>query len=202
MTRHCQMMRAKIANEWVLKSTEIHAVKVQVWAEMSKRGTTSICIFDPIMDGMLHTQLGSVTASFHRETISWQWVSSEYCFLQDPNNPKHTSGVAKDFYQKKGINWWPTSTSSVDINPIEHVWRQLKHFIAFEQEKLIVGICSCWKSRMTPDKCIKYINHTFTLLPKVVVKEVWITGDWRSLLHLAYADTHYSLHAWQFFSVK
>ena len=102
-------------------------------------------------------------------------------FMQD-NDPKHTSRVAKDFYEKKCINWWPTPASSVDFNPIERVWRELKHYIAravkpLNKKELVEGICSFWRERMPTEKCCVYIGHTFTVLPKIVAKYGGITGE-------------------------
>ena len=63
------------------------------------------------------------------------------------NDPKHTSLVAKAYYQEKGLNWWPTPAISADFNPIEHFWREFKwkHFIAqyvklVNKKELIDGI--------------------------------------------------------------
>lgn len=101
--------------------------------------------------------------------------------MQD-NDPKHTSRVAKAFYVEKGINRWPTPASSANFNPIEHVWRELKHFIArtvkpLTKNELVAGIFQFWQMKMTPSKCTKYINHTFVVLPKIVAKESRITGE-------------------------
>ena len=57
LTRHSQTMQVKIGKKRVLKPAAKHAVKVHVWAGISKRGATNICVFDQIMDGMLYTQI-------------------------------------------------------------------------------------------------------------------------------------------------
>ena len=178
LTCHCQTMRVKIGKERVLKPAAKNAVKVHVWAGISKRGATNICVFDQTMDGVLYTQ---ILERYLLPFIEKHFRGTEYRFMQD-NDPKHTSRVAKDFYQEKGINWWPTPASSADFNPIECVWRELKHFISrhikpLNKKELIDGICLFWKSRMTPEKCIKYIDHTFSVLPKIVVKQGGITGE-------------------------
>ena len=69
--------------------------------------------------------------------------------MQD-DDPKPTSRVAKDVYAQKGINWWKTPASSADFNPIERVWRELKHFIArvvkpLTKEELMKGIFLFWQ---------------------------------------------------------
>ena len=50
--------------------------------------------------------------------IESHFQGMDYHFMQD-NDPKHTSLKARASYKEKGINWWPTSASSADFNPIE-----------------------------------------------------------------------------------
>ena len=99
-------MRVKIGKEKVLKPAAKHAVKVglgHVWAGISQRGATNICVFDQILDGVLYTQ---ILDKYLLPFIEKQFHATEYWFMQD-KDPKHTSRVAKDFYLAKGINWLP-----------------------------------------------------------------------------------------------
>ena len=57
LVRHSQIMRVKIGKEWILKPAPKHAVKVHVWAGISKSRATPICVFDQIMDEILYTQI-------------------------------------------------------------------------------------------------------------------------------------------------
>ena len=96
-------------------------------------------------------------------------------FMQD-NDPKHTSRLAKAFYDSEGINWWPTPAESPDLNPIELVWHELKHFLrkAFKpttKDELIDGIKTFWLKRMTEEKCNRYIDHLKKYVPKVIERE-------------------------------
>ena len=76
-----------------------------------------VYVFDQVIDGVLYTQ---ILNQYLLIFIQKQFLGTEYCFMQD-KDPKHTSSVAKDFYQAKGINWWPTPASSADFNPIDRV---------------------------------------------------------------------------------
>ena len=178
LKRHSQTMRVKIGKERVLKPVAKHALKVHVWAGISKIGATNICIFDQIMDAPLYVK---ILEGFLLPFLEKVFQGKQYRFMQD-NDPKHTSRVAKAFYEEKGINWWPTPASSADINPIERVWRELKYFLARDvkpltKQELVDGIKLFWAERMTPTKCTKYIEHTHVVLPKVVQQEGGITGE-------------------------
>ena len=178
LRRHSQTMRVKIQKERPLKPQAKHAVKVHVWAGISMRGATKICIFDQVMDAPLYI---GILREFLLPFIEKKFHGCEYRFMQD-NDPKHTSRKAREFYEVEGINWWPTPASSADINPIERVWRELKFFIArhvkpLTKKELVAGICLFWKTRMTPQKCIRYIAHTHDVLPKIIEEEGEFTGE-------------------------
>ena len=178
LRRHSQTMRVKIGKEIKLKPQAKHTLKVHVWAGISMRGATKICIFDQIMDASVY--IGILTDHL-LPFIEKKFQSSGYRFMQD-NDPKHTSKKAKEFYEEKGINWWPTPASSADINPIERVWKEMKFYIArhvkpLTKNELVGGINRFWKERMTQAKCVRYISHTHDVLPKVIEEGGGITGE-------------------------
>ena len=178
LTRHCRTMRVKVGKERVFKPAPKHALKVHVWAGISKCGATHICVFDQIMDGPLYVK---ILEDFLVPFLNEAFPDGDYRFMQD-NDPKHTSRAAKDFFEENDIKWWPTPASSADFNPIERIWAELKHYIArtvkpINKKELVEGITSFWKERMTPEKCCMYIGHTFSVLPKIVAKHGGITGE-------------------------
>ena len=72
-----------------------------------------------------------------------------YRFQQD-NDPKHTSNRAKSYMEENNINWWITPAESPDLNPIELVWHELKHFIRntvkpHTKDELVNGIARFWQ---------------------------------------------------------
>jgi len=49
-------------------------------------------------------------------------------FMQD-NDPKHTLKMGKEFMTENGVTWWKTPPESLDLNPIENLWHEMKEFI-------------------------------------------------------------------------
>ena len=79
-----------------------HPLKLHVWASLSRHGATNICIFEGIMEANLYCSiLESTLVPFIRDTLP------NHRFMQD-NDPKHTSRLAKAFFERNGINWWRT----------------------------------------------------------------------------------------------
>ena len=64
--------------------------------------------------------------------------------MQD-NDPKHTSRIAKDYFEDNSINWWKTPAECPDFNPIENLWHELKEYNWCEEkpktkQQLVDGI--------------------------------------------------------------
>ena len=162
-------MRVKVGREVPFKPVAKHALKGLVWAGISKRGATNICIFEQTMEAPLYVH---ALKGFLVLFIQKHFEGTNYRFMQD-NDPKHTSRLAKAFYEEEGINWWPTPASSADFNPIERVWRELRYFFAREAKPMrkkepVDGIKAFWSKAMTAAKCQRYIEHTHVVLPKII----------------------------------
>ena len=152
-----------------LKGKPKHPVKVHVWAGISKRGPTELMVFEGIMDAQFYVSeiLSNGLLPFIRRTFP-----DGHRFQQD-NDPKHTSRLASSFMEDNGINWWKTPPESPDLNPIEMLWHELKHFLRNivkprTKEELINGIARFWNERVDAEKCTKYIGHLHKVLPIVV----------------------------------
>ncbi len=144
-----------------------HPAKVHVWAGISERGSTSVCIFEGKMNAPLYTAILDKALIPFLETV---YPDGHRC-MQD-NDPKHTSNHAKGFMEDKGVNWWTTPPESPDLNPIENLWHDLKEYTRREvkphtKDRLISGIEEFWQ-RVDVAKCKKYIGHLRKVVPRVI----------------------------------
>lgn len=158
-----------------LKPRPKHPLKVHVWAAISKRGALKVCIFEGKMDAIFYV---SMLKKYLLLFIANNFPTS-HRFMQD-NDPKHTSRLAKQFFEENNVNWWKTPPESPDCNPIENLWHELKEFIRREvkphtKQELVDGIAQFW-STVDQQKCCLYINYLTKVLPKVIELEGEATG--------------------------
>ena len=98
-----------------------------------------------------------------------------HCFMQD-NDPKHCSKRGERFKENE-VSWWRTPPESLDQNPNENLWHELKKFIGRKvkpktKDEHVSGIFQFWAT-VYFIKCRKYICH----LDKVVPKVIELNGD-------------------------
>ena len=96
-----------------------HPVKVHVWAGIGWHGA---CVFDGIMDAPMYVHIQQVALL---PTLQRPEYENSHHFMHH-NDPKHTSRIAKAFFDQNGVNWWRIPPESPDANPIENLWHELK----------------------------------------------------------------------------
>ena len=87
---------------------------------------------------------------------------SLYQWLQQDNDPKHTSNLVLDYLESEDTNYWRTPSESPHLNPIEML-AEMKYFLRknikpLTQDQLVTRIKSFWDTVCTA-KCNRYINH-------------------------------------------
>ena len=177
MENHAKICFRRKWEQPKLKGRPKHPYKVHIWAGISKRGASKVLLFT-----------GNMNARFYVDEILEKtlipFIQSHFPdghrFQQD-NDPKHTSKLAQNFIAENGINWFQTPAESPDLNPIELLCHELKHFLRTivkptTKDELIGGITQFWQTRMTAEKCTTYINHLQKVVPIVIEREGRASG--------------------------
>ena len=93
------------------KSRPKHPCKVHVWAGISWKGATEVCIFEGIMAAQLYP--GKISYSVYQV-----YNPSEHRFMQD-NDPKQTSRRAQEIFRNQLVE--------DSCKPqLKHLWHELK----------------------------------------------------------------------------
>ena len=141
-----------------------HPFKLHVWAGISRRGRTKMIIFSGIMRKEFYVKILDDSLL---EFIEKRYPDS-HRFQQD-NDPKHKSKFALKYLEESNINYWPTPAESPDLNPIEMLWAEMKHYLRkyvkpSNKEQLVTGLQNFWNT-VTVEKCNRYIDHLYKVLP-------------------------------------
>ena len=133
----------KVGSQPKRKARVKHPYKVMVWAGISKKGATNICILNCSVNSAVYQEvLRTHLLPFLRDRLP------NGIFQQD-NAPCHTARATRDFFERHNISLLKTPPESPDLNPIENLWHELKNFIRSiakptTKEELLHAIQSFW----------------------------------------------------------
>jgi len=96
--------------------------KVMAWGGISEKSKTPLFCFTNIIDGPFYVGiLRDQLLPAARKMYGSDWR------LQQDNDPKHTSRVAKAFIAENRINAVDWPSNSLNLNPIENMWYLVKN---------------------------------------------------------------------------
>ncbi|GLB39423.1 putative DDE superfamily endonuclease [Lyophyllum shimeji] len=102
---------------------------IMVWGCVTGEGMGRLHRIEGIMDGPGYVDILNKNLLGTIKDYKFKKTGKGKIIFQQDNDPKHTSRVAKDWFQKKKITVLPWAPSSPDMNIIEHVWDQIDRLI-------------------------------------------------------------------------
>ncbi|KAG2459991.1 TCB1 transposase, partial [Polypterus senegalus] len=139
---------------------------IMLWGCFSAAGT-----------GRLVRIKGKMTAAMYRDILDENLLQSalglrlgrRFIFHQD-NDPKHTAEISKEWLQDNSVNVLEWPSQSPDLNPIEHLWRDLKMAVHRRFPSNLMELESCkekW-AKLAKDRCAKPVASYSKRLEAVI----------------------------------
>ncbi|CDQ63109.1 unnamed protein product [Oncorhynchus mykiss] len=132
---------------------------IMLWGCFSAKGTGQLHRIKGTMDGAMYRQIlgENLFPSARALKMGRGWV------LQYDNDPKHTIKATKEWLKKKHIKVLEWPSQSPDLNPIEHLWRELKVQVAKRHSRNLNDldkICKEEWDKIPPEMCANLVTTT------------------------------------------
>ena len=155
------------------KAQPKYPLKIMVWAGISRKGATNICLLNCFDNSSVYPQVlrTHLLPFLHENLPDGQ--------LQQDNVSCHMSRVTHKFVADNKVPLFQTPPESPDCSPIENMWHELKHFIRTtvkpqNKDELMRGIETFWGT-VTQEKCCRYIDY-LQVIPKILEVNGEATG--------------------------
>ncbi|KAG2461859.1 TC1A transposase, partial [Polypterus senegalus] len=127
----------------------------------------------------------NMTAAMYRDILDKNLLHSaldlrlgrRFIFQQD-NNPKHTAKISKECLQDNSVNVLEWPSQSPDLNPIEHLWRDLKMAVHRRFPSNLMELERCCKeewAKLDKDRCAKLVASYSKRLEAVIAAKGALT---------------------------
>lgn len=140
--------------------------RINAWGGFCSRGKTSLHCFRENMTGQFYVEIIREHIPEIKRMLRSNWR------LQQDNDPKHTSRVAKEFLQENVpmVMDWPSN--SPDLNPIENLWAIVKRNVQMRQPQNIGDLERFMKEEWSniPQDIIKNLVRSMKERCKLIIE--------------------------------
>ena len=173
----CWVRDGEERNPRQIKQTVKHSCgSLMIWGCMTDQGPGFMCKIDSTMDKEIHMQIlqGELL-----QTIKFYGLSAKIVIFQHGNDPKHTAKCVKEWLTGQPFDVLKWQTQSPVLNPIEHLWAQLKRRLATYGHPP-TGMTEIWERvqeewEKSDQQFIAHLIESMPLRVQAVLKE---QGKW------------------------
>ncbi|KAG2461570.1 TCB1 transposase, partial [Polypterus senegalus] len=140
---------------------------IMLWGCFSAAGT-----------GRLVRIKGKMTAAMYRDILDENLLQraldlrlGRWFIFQQDNDPKRTAKISKEWLQENSVNVLEWPSQSPDLNPIEHLWRDLKMTVHRRFPSNLIELERCCKeewAKLAKDRCAKLVASYSKRLEAVI----------------------------------
>ena len=129
---------------------------IMLWGCFSAAGTGRLVRIEGKMNAAMYRDI--LDENLFQSTVDLR-LGRHFIFQQD-NDPKHTAKISKEWLQNNHVNVLEWPSQSPDLNPIEHLWRDLKMAVHRRSPSNLMELERCCKeewAKLPKNRCAKLV---------------------------------------------